>query len=32
MKKKTGTIEKFKEIGEEIGQILKAKSDNSYKR
>jgi len=30
--KKTGTIEKFKEIGEEIGQILKAKSDNSYKR
>jgi hydroxymethylbilane synthase len=30
--KKTGKIEKFKEIGEEIGQILKAKSNNSYKR
>ena len=25
-------IEKFKEIGEEIGQILKTKSNNSYKR
>ncbi len=30
--KKTGKIEKFREIGKEIGQILKAKSNNSYKR
>ena len=30
--KKIEKIEKFKEIGEEIGQILKAKSNNSYKR
>ena len=30
--KKTGKIEKFKEIGKEIGQILKNKSNNSYKR
>ena len=30
--KKTGKIEKFREIGKEIGQILKTKSNNSYKR
>ena len=30
--KKIEKIEKFKEIGEEIGQILKVKSNNSYKR
>ena len=30
--KKTVKIEKFKEIGKEIGQILKTKSNNSYKR
>ncbi len=30
--KKIEKIEKFKEIGEEIGQILKTKSNNSYKR
>tara|TARA_B100001057_G_scaffold380247_1_gene385867 strand:+ start:4644 stop:5561 length:918 start_codon:yes stop_codon:yes gene_type:complete len=30
--KKTLKIEKFREIGEEIGQILKTKSNNSYKR
>ena len=30
--KKTEKIEKFREIGEEIGQILKTKSKNSYKR
>jgi len=30
--KKIEKIEKFKEIGKEIGQILKAKSKNSYKR
>jgi len=30
--KKTEKIEKFREIGKEIGQILKAKSKNSYKR
>ena len=30
--KKTGKIEKFREIGKEIGQILKNKSNNSYKR
>jgi len=30
--KKTGKIENFREIGKEIGQILKTKSNNSYKR
>ena len=30
--KKIGKIEKFREIGNEIGQILKTKSDNSYKK
>ena len=30
--KKIGEIEKFREIGIEIGQILKIKSNNSYKR
>ena len=30
--KKTGKIDKFREIGKEIGQILKTKSNNSYKR
>ncbi len=30
--KKIEKIEKFKEIGNEIGQILKTKSNNSYKR
>ena len=30
--KKTGKVEKFREIGKEIGQILKTKSNNSYKR
>ena len=30
--KKSEKIEKFREIGMEIGQILKAKSNNSYKR
>ena len=31
-KKKTDKIFKFREIGEEIGQILKTESNNSYKR
>ena len=30
--KKTEKIEKFREIGNQIGQILKTKSNNSYKR
>ena len=30
--KKVEKVEKFKEIGKEIGQILKTKSNNSYKR
>ena len=30
--KKTAKIEKFKQIGKEIGEILKTKSNNSYKR
>ncbi len=30
--KKTSKIEEFREIGKEIGQILKTKSNNSYKR
>ena len=30
--KKTGKLEDFNEIGREVGQILKTKSNNSYKR
>ena len=30
--KKTGKLEKFNQIGRELGQILKTKSNNSYKR
>ena len=30
--KKTGEAEKFSQIGREVGQILKTKSNNSYKR
>ena len=30
--KKTDKIEKFKQLGNEIGQVLKTKSNNSYKR
>ena len=30
--KKTKKVEKFREIGKEIGQILKTKSNNTYKR
>ena len=30
--KKTEKVEKFREIGKEIGQILKTKSNNSYKK
>ena len=30
--KRSEKIEKFKEIGNEIGQILKKKSNNSYKK
>ena len=30
--KKIGKIENFREIGEEVGQILKIKSNNSYKK
>ena len=30
--KQTKNVEKFKEIGLEIGKILKTKSNNSYKR
>ena len=30
--KKTSNVEKFREIGKEIGQILKTKSNNSYKK
>jgi len=30
--KKTGKLEKFSHIGREVGQILKTKSNNSYKR
>ena len=30
--KKTGKLEKFSQIGRELGQILKTKSNNSYKR
>ena len=32
MKKKVEKVEKFREIGKEIGQILKSKSNNSYKK
>ncbi|MDC3030953.1 hydroxymethylbilane synthase [Candidatus Pelagibacter sp.] len=31
-KKKTGKVENFSQIGKEVGQILKTKSNNSYKR
>ena len=30
--KKTGKAEDFSQIGKEVGQILKTKSNNSYKR
>ena len=30
--KKSSKIDKFKELGKEVGQILKTKSNNSYKR
>ena len=30
--KKTGKVENFSQIGREVGQILKTKSNNSYKR
>ena len=30
--KKTDKIEKFEQLGNEIGQVLKTKSNNSYKR
>ena len=30
--KKTGRIENYSEIGKEVGEILKLKSNNSYKR
>ena len=30
--KKTGKVENFNQIGREVGQILKTKSNNSYKR
>ena len=30
--KKTGKVEDFRQIGTELGQILKTKSNNSYKR
>ena len=30
--KKTSEIEKSKELGKEIGQVLKKKSNNSYKK
>ena len=30
--KKTGKFEDFSRIGKEVGQILKTKSNNSYKR
>ncbi len=30
--KKTGKLEEFSQIGKEVGQILKIKSNNSYKR
>ena len=30
--KKTGKVENFSQIGKELGQILKTKSNNSYKR
>ena len=32
MKKKIGRIEDYSEIGKEVGEILKSKSNNSYKR
>mgnify|MGYP003300697093 CR=1 FL=1 len=30
--KKSGKLENFRELGNEIGQILKIKSNNTYKR
>ena len=30
--KKTGRLEDYSEIGKEVGEILKSKSNNSYKR
>ena len=30
--KKSGKIEEYKELGDELGQILKVKSNKSYKR
>ena len=30
--KKSSKIDKFKELGKEVGEILKTKSKNSYKR
>ena len=32
MKKKIGDLNEFKELGKEIGMLLKTKSNNSYKR
>ena len=32
MKKKSDKLENFRELGNEIGQILKIKSKNTYKR
>ena len=32
MKKKNGKVKDFSQIGKEVGQILKTKSNNSYKR
>ena len=30
--KKIGNLNKFKELGKEVGMLLKTKSNNSYKR
>ena len=32
MKKKIGNLNEFKEIGKEVGMLLKTKSNDSYKR
>ena len=32
MKKKSDSLENFRELGNEVGQILKTKSNNSYKK
>jgi len=32
MKKKIGNLNEFKELGKEVGILLKTKSKNSYKR